>query len=143
MKIAITLGNRINDDGTLTKQMVKRLELTYQLYMEKGFDKVIVSGGIANPIPNVSEAEMMKKYLVNKNMPSEIIYEENKSNSTYENALFSVPMALELGADTIIVISTIEHFSKVSYNTMKYFAECIKKKNVKLMMYTDCEDYYE
>ena len=86
---------------------------------------------------------MMKKYLINKGVPENIIYEENKSDSTYENALFSVPIAIDLKADVIVVISTVEHFSKVSYNTMKYFADAIGKRNIKLMMYTDCEDYYD
>mgnify|MGYP002764644475 CR=1 FL=1 len=143
MKVAITLGNRINDDGSLTKMMIKRLEMTYELYKQNFFDKIIVSGGVANPKVNASEADMMKKYLINKGVPENIIYEENKSDSTYENALFSVPIAIDLKADVIVVISTVEHFSKVSYNTMKYFADAIGKRNIKLMMYTDCEDYYD
>ena len=40
MKVAITLGNRINDDGSLTKMMIKRLEMTYELYKQNFFESV-------------------------------------------------------------------------------------------------------
>lgn len=143
MKIAITLGNRINNDGTFTTVMKKRLELVYELYNKKEVDKIIVSGGVANPAVDFSEAFLMKKYLVEKGINEEDIIEENNSMTTYENALFSIPLALKLNPDTIIVVSTIEHFIRYNYNVIKYFASVIKKHNVKLMTYTDCEDYDE
>lgn len=140
MKVAIVLGNRINDDGTFTKMMIKRLELAYELYSKKEIDKIIVSGGIANPNVKFSEAELMKKYLIKKGIEEDFIYEEKKSHTTRENAFFSVPMALELNPSEIIVVSSIEHFTKQNYNVIKYFAEAIGKRNIKLMIYTDCED---
>ena len=95
MKVAIVLGNRINNDGSFTDIMVKRLELALELYNNKMVDKLIVSGGYANPAVNASEAEKMKEYLVSKNVPEELIIEENQSLSTYQNALYSVPIALK------------------------------------------------
>lgn len=137
MKVAICLGNRINDDGSFTEIMVKRLELVTELYESKGCDKIICSGGVANPKVSFSEAEMMKKYLVSLGINESDIYTEDKSMTTKENAQYSVPIALELGANTIIIVSTSEHFYKYSYNPIKYFLENIRDKNIKLMIYTD------
>lgn len=136
-KVAIVLGNRINNDGSFTDIMVKRLKLAIELYENKGCDEIICSGGIANQAVPFSEAEKMKEYLVNYGIDEKIIFEENKSMSTYENAVFSVPLAKSLGANVIIVISSSEHFTKYSYNVIKYFTKEIKDQNIRLMIYTD------
>jgi len=143
MKVAIVLGNRINNDGSFTDIMVKRLELALELYNNKMVDKLIVSGGYANPAVNASEAEKMKEYLVSKNVPEELIIEENQSLSTYQNALYSVPIALKENAKLIIVTSTNEHFTKYNYNVVKYFEDQLVNKDVRLMVYTDCEEKHE
>lgn len=139
MRIAIVLGNRINDDGTFTSIMVRRLELALELYENKMVDKIIVSGGIANDKVNVSEAEKMKEYLINKNVSADLIIEENKSMSTYQNALYSVPLAIKENANLIVVTSTNEHFTKYNYNVIKFFEEQIKGTDIRLMIYTDSE----
>ena len=123
MKVAICLGNRINDDGTFTHIMLRRLSLVKELYDNNGCDKIICSGGIANQLVNNSEAEMMKKYLVEVGIKAEDILLEDKSMTTKENAKYSVPIANSLGADTIIIVSTLEHFLKYSYNPIKYFRD--------------------
>ena len=143
MRIAVVLGNRINDDGSFTSIMVRRLELALELYNNKMVDKIICSGGYANPKVNFSEAEKMKEYLVNKNIPEELVIEENKSLSTYENAVYSVPIALKEEANLIIVTSTNEHFTKYSFNVIKYFEDQLIRQNVRLMVYTDCEEKHE
>lgn len=139
MRIAIVLGNRINDDGTFTDIMVRRLELARELYNNKMVDKIICSGGFANPAVNVSEAEKMKEYLVSKNIPEELVIEENQSMTTYQNAVYSVPIALKENAKVIIVTSTNEHFTKYSFNVVKFFEEQLINQDVRLMIYTDCE----
>ncbi len=139
MKVAIILGNRMNDDGTISETMKKRLDLTLKLYQELKPDKIIVSGGIANEIAGVSEASKMEEYLVNNGLNKDLIIKEDQSHTTRENALFSVPIALSLKADTIIICSTIEHFTLVPYNTIKYFSDAINNSNVKIMIYTNCQ----
>ena len=96
MKVAIILGNRMNDDGTISATMKKRLDLTIELFNELKPDKIIVSGGIANEVANVSEASKMEEYLLSKGIDKDLIIQENKSHTTRENALFSVPIAESL-----------------------------------------------
>ena len=93
MKIAIILGNRMNDDGTISNTMKKRLDLTLELYNEYKPDKIIVSGGIANKVANISEASKMEEYLIEKGLDPELIIKEDNSMTTRENALYSVPIA--------------------------------------------------
>ena len=137
MKVAIILGNRMNDDGTISATMKKRLDLTLELYKELQPDKIIVSGGIANRIAGISEASKMEEYLVEHGISKDVIIQENESRTTRENALFSVPKALAFNPDTIIICSTIEHFTQVPYNTVKFFSDELKDNDIRLMVYTN------
>ncbi|MGL5574532.1 MAG: YdcF family protein [Sarcina sp.] len=59
-------------------------------YLKKteGYDFILVSGGQGHD-ELISEAEAMKRYLVNAGVPNEQIVLEDKSTSTYENFKFS------------------------------------------------------
>lgn len=137
MRVAIILGNRMNDDGTISNIMKKRLDLTLELVNELSPDKIIVSGGIANKIANVSEASKMEEYLIKNGINKDLIIQENKSLTTKENAIFSCKIVQELNANEIIICSTIEHFIDMPYNPVKLFNDCLANKNTKIMIYTN------
>ena len=141
MVVAIVLGNWLNNDGSISKLLVKRLQMAKELYDNKEVDKIIVSGGVANAKAGISEASAMEKYLLSIGVKKEDIYLEDKSKTTHENALFSVPIARSLGAKRIIIVSTFEHFTIYSYNPLKMFREAVDKfyedDDVRVMIYTD------
>ena len=66
MEVAIVLGNRMNDDGSLSEIMKTRLALTLRLIAEHSPDKIILSGGPANPKANVTEAEAMERFQIGR-----------------------------------------------------------------------------
>lgn len=140
MTVAIVLGNWLNNDGSISKLLEKRLLMAKELYFNKEVDKLIVSGGLANKKAGISEAEAMAKILIKDGVKEEDIIIENKSKTTNENALFSVPLAKEIGAKRIIIVSTIEHFTIYFYNVLKIFRAAIDKyydEDIRLMVYTD------
>ena len=140
MTVAIVLGNWLNNDGTISKLLEKRLLMAKELYFNKEVDKLIVSGGLANKKAGISEADAMAKILIKDGVKEEDIIIENKSKTTNENALFSIPLAKEIGAKRIIVVSTIEHFTIYFYNVLKIFRAAIDKfydEDIRLMVYTD------
>lgn len=134
--VLIVLGNRLNDDGSITKYQIERLEMALEIINKYNPVKVILSGGIANPVPNKSEAEAMEEYLLNKGIEPSLLIKEDKSHSTGENALYSVPIAKELGADTIIVCTSDYHLADGGYNTVRYFMNNIKGTDINIMFYT-------
>ena len=140
MNVAIVLGNWLNNDGSISKLLEKRLQMAKELYFNKEVDKLIVSGGLANKKAGISEAEAMASHLIKDGVKEEDIILEKNSKTTTENAMFSVPIAKELGATRIIIISTIEHFTIYFYNVLKIFRNAIDKfytEDVRLMVYTD------
>ena len=107
MIVAVILGNRMNDNGTLSALARKRLDLAEKLYKEYSPEEIILSGGRANPKVDVTEADAMLKELKRRgNIDESVILLEGKSMSTKENAKYSVPMALKFHPDKIIVCTT-------------------------------------
>ncbi|MCM1043783.1 MAG: YdcF family protein [Corallococcus sp.] len=135
MIVAIILGNRMNNDGTPSQLMNQRLELAVKLDGERHLDKIIVSGGIANKNAGIAEADVMRKSLIMRGMDGDKIIAENKSRTTKENAKFSVPIALQLNADEIIICTTPEHMHRKYLNPVKLFEKQLRGHNVKLTSY--------
>ncbi len=154
MKIAIILGYWLKDNGEIDTPLKERLDMTLNLYLEYHPEKIIVSGGIANKKANVSEASKMKEYLVLHGIPEDRILLEDQSRSTYENAKFSVPIALKYHPDTIILCTSIDHIARQPYNTIQYFSDWINEvdprlpeeekknkriqKNIHFIVYSNC-----
>lgn len=135
--VAIILGNRLNDDGTITKIQEERLLMALEI--EKIFkpDYFILTGGVANPIAKISEAEAMYNYLINKGIDKKKLIKEDKSMSTVENALYSIPIAKELGAKTIILSTSLYHFKNPGYKTMESFVSGIEGSEITLITYSN------
>lgn len=131
--VMIVLGNRLNDDASITSKMKERLELTLKGYKIFSPTKIIVSGGVANKKARISEAKAMQDYLINNGIPDNQVIMEDNSKSTVENALFSVPLALELSPDAIIVVTSIDHYS---HDICKIFHNALDKKEIDLIFYT-------
>ena len=136
MRIAIILGYRLKDDGTRTTRLDKRCDLAMKYDKEFGFDKLILSGGVANEHTNVSEAQRMYEYLAEKGYDTSKLILEDRSMTTWDNMEFSMELAKPYNPDTIIVITTCDHYF-LNYNTVKICTDAINNDNIDLVMYLD------
>ena len=136
MLVAIILGNRLNDDGSMSDILKKRLAATLRLNELFAPSKIIVSGGIANPKAGVSEAQVMRDYLVSNGVENDKIVVEDKSMTTKENAEFSVPIAAALGATEILLSTSTEHLSRRFLNPISLFSKELQHfDGIKLSVY--------
>ena len=136
MLIAIILGNRLNDDGSMSEILKNRLSATLRLNELFAPSKIIVSGGIANPKAGVSEAEVMRNYLISQGVDSDKIVVEDKSMTTQQNAEFSVPIAAALGATEILLSTSLEHLNRKFLNPISLFSEELQQfDGIKLRVY--------
>lgn len=89
----LILGCCIRDDGTLTPILKGRADAAIRFEREQFADtgkhaKFVPSGGQgADEV--ISEAEAMKRYLMEQGYPEEQIIKEDKSVNTFQNILFS------------------------------------------------------
>jgi len=83
----IVLGAGLKGE-TPTLVLQERLNYTIKYIQNNPNAKIIVSGG-QGPGETITEAEGMKRYLVSRGIPEDMIIKEERSTSTYENMIFS------------------------------------------------------
>lgn len=89
----IILGCGLRKDGTPTPLLAGRIERALKFYREQiektGKAPVLIPSGGQGPNEVISESDSMKAYLLEQGIPEEHILQEDQSESTYENMLFS------------------------------------------------------
>lgn len=99
---AIVLGAAVWD-GKPSPAMRERLDVALDLYQKGITERMIVSGGIGQG--EVSEAQVMRDYLVQNGVPSAAISLEDRSTSTWENLVFSHKVMSNQGWDSAILVT--------------------------------------
>lgn len=120
------MGNRMNDDGSVSESTKERLEFLKSYYTAEKPDFVILSGGIANPKAGISEARAMLNELHGAIDESRIVLED-RSRTTIENAKFSAPLIASLSADEVTVISSPSHIRRIYMNPIRLFKKYLKR----------------
>ena len=103
----VVLGCRVYGERA-SLSMVERLDAAYTYLIGNPESACILSGGRGNG-EDISEAECMYRYLVNKGIASERLYKEEASTTTRENLLYSKQMIEKLGLNPSIAIVTSEY----------------------------------
>ena len=134
--VCVVLGNRLNDDGSISKIQEERLKMVFEIEEEFKPDYYILSGGLANEKAGRTEADAMYEYLVNNRFTKSKLIKEGNSLSTVENALYSVPIAKDLGAEVLLVCTSAYHFAYPRYKAVESFTNYLKDTNISLMTYT-------
>ena len=109
----IVLGSKIKGDGTLTPLLKGRVDkaIDFGKNQKEKTNKDIIyipSGGKGND-EIISEAEAMKKYLIEQGVKSENVIIENKASNTLENMKFSKNIIDEINKNAKIVFSTTNY----------------------------------
>jgi vancomycin permeability regulator SanA len=82
--VGIILGNRVEPDVHPSRRLQSRLDRAVELYNNKYFDHLIVSGGFGKE--GYDEAKVMKDYLVKAGIPADSIIEDSKGENTQMTA---------------------------------------------------------
>lgn len=78
--IAVVLGNKVNEDGTLSERLEARLNRSIILYRNGRVSQVVVSGGLGRE--GHYEGDKMAEYLIANDVPEEVISIDNAGNTT-------------------------------------------------------------
>ncbi len=98
----IVLGAQVR--GTLiTRSLQYRLDTALEYYEENPDCKIVVSGGQGEG-EDISEAQAMFEYLVERGVPVEKIILEDESTSTNENLRFSYELIKEDGGEDVHIV---------------------------------------
>ncbi|MEP6928356.1 MAG: YdcF family protein [Flavobacterium sp.] len=108
--IAVILGNKVNDDGTLSERLEKRLECGLKLYRDNRIKKIIVSGGLGSE--GYYEGDKMKEYLILNKVPESVIIVDNFGNNTRATVDNTLKLKDSLHFVSVIVVSQYFHVTR-------------------------------
>ena len=105
--VAIVLGNKVNEDGTLPLRLEERLKKGIELFENKRVQKIIVSGGFGKE--GFWEGEKMHNYLIKNNIPSDKIIVDNKGITTEATVINCIKIMDSLQYNSAISVSQYFH----------------------------------
>ncbi|MFD2783909.1 YdcF family protein [Hymenobacter rubripertinctus] len=108
--VAVVLGNKVNEDGTLSERLVQRLRCGLGLYRSGQVKQLIVSGGLGKE--GFYEGEKMKQYLVEQGVPAADILVDNQGNSTRQTVVNVLSLRDSLHFSSLIVVSQYYHLTR-------------------------------
>lgn len=128
-KIIIVLGYTLNQDCSLSPILQSRLDAAIRLYSP--CDIVVISGKmppkslVAKVCIQMTEAEAMKRYLIEKGISENKIIKEDKSTTTFGNAFYSHLTNLKENVknEQIVIVSNEFHMPLVKYYFKKVLGD--------------------
>jgi vancomycin permeability regulator SanA len=109
--VAIVFGNKVNEDGTLSKRLKARVDKSLELYNQHRVKKIIVSGGLGKE--GHWEGTAMKKYLVAHKVPAKDISVDNHGDDTEKTVVNSIEIMDELHYNSAISVSQYFHQTRI------------------------------
>jgi len=103
----VVLGCRVYGERA-SLSMMERLDAAYEYLRSHPEAKCVLSGGKGDG-ENITEAECMYRYLLNKGIDEARLYKEETSTTTRENLLFSKQLIEEQKLHPVIAIATSEY----------------------------------
>ncbi|MNK29629.1 vancomycin high temperature exclusion protein [compost metagenome] len=105
--VAIVLGNKVNEDGTLSERLKARLDKSIELFNQKRVKAIIVSGGLGKE--GFWEGKKMQEYLILNKIPKEKILIDNYGNDTEKTVENSIRIMDSLHYNSAISVSQYFH----------------------------------
>lgn len=109
--VAIVPGNTVEKDGRPSARLGARLDQTIALYRQGLFREVIVSGGVGSE--GFDEAEVMKRYLVERGVPEGSIHVDSGGATTHLTARNASRMMRENGWQSALVVTQYFHVPRM------------------------------
>jgi vancomycin permeability regulator SanA len=108
---AVVFGNQADDDGNPAERLQSRLNCAIELYKEKYFRFIIVSGAFDKKYHD--ETKTMIEYLSSKGIPEDRIIQDNAGTNTYQTALNLRVIERQHDIKSVLVISQYYHILRV------------------------------
>ena len=108
--IAVILGNKVNEDGTLSERLTQRLACGLALYRSGRVGRLLVSGGLGKE--GFYEGDKMRDYLRAHGVPDAAIIVDNAGNTTQQTVRNTARLRRVLHFRSVLVVSQFYHLSR-------------------------------
>lgn len=106
--VAVVLGSKVNEDGSLSPRLKSRLDKAYELYADTLVDEIYVSGGKGKE--GHDEAEVMAAYLIERGVPKHSIKLDHQGINTRSTAVNFKSDYPEM--TSVVVVTQFFHVSR-------------------------------
>jgi vancomycin permeability regulator SanA len=134
---AVVLGNTVERDGQPSARLQARLEKAVELYQKKLVGKIIVSGGFG--AEGFEEADVMRSFLVGKNIPAEDIILDKDGYNTYKTAVNTRALMQANNFRSVTIVSQYFHITRTRLAFQKLGIENISAAHAN---YFELRDVY-
>ena len=110
----LVLGARVRADGSLSHSLENRCRRALELYRQGMAAKLIVCGGQGGNEP-MSEAQAMRRYMLENGVRAADVLLEDKSRSTVENLANARAMMRAQGFETALVVTSDYHVQRTRW----------------------------
>ncbi|MDF9411897.1 YdcF family protein [Brevibacillus laterosporus] len=135
--LAVILGNKVENDGRPSDRLRYRLNKAVDLYNQGYFKYVLVSGGVGKE--GFDEAQIMKQYLVQKNIPSDKIITDSMGLNTIMTAQNTRKISEDMEIKSVMVITQFYHISRTKLAFYKLGFEDVYSSHAE---YFELRDFY-
>lgn len=108
--VGVILGNKVNEDGTLSERLTQRLACGLALYRSGRVPRLLVSGGLGKE--GFYEGTKMRDYLRAHGVPDTAIIVDNDGNTTQQTVRNTARLRAALHLRRVLVVSQFYHISR-------------------------------
>jgi len=108
--LGVVLGSKVNEDGTLSARLQKRLERALALYQDGRIKMLFVSGGHGRE--GFNEGDKMRDFLIEKGIPATAIITDNQGDNTLKTVQNAAKLKSNYHIESIIVVSQYYHITR-------------------------------
>jgi vancomycin permeability regulator SanA len=108
--VAVVLGNEVYLNGEPSPQLEARLDRAVELFRQRLFPQIVVSGGIETN--GTDESLAMRQYLMMQVVPAEAIFLDPRGSDTMDTAEDTVALRNQQGWKRIMIISRYFHLPR-------------------------------
>ncbi|WP_297598767.1 ElyC/SanA/YdcF family protein [uncultured Cetobacterium sp.] len=122
----VILGYALGENGTMKPTLIERLKQGLALHRKNPKSPIIVSGGVQKG--GVTEAYVMKNWLVSNGVPAYLIHMDDLAKDTVGNAIYSTEILAKLSPENVTLISSASHIRR----GLSVFEEAAKLKGLNI-----------
>ncbi len=108
--VAVVLGSKVSEDGTLSPRLEARLKQGYELYRTGQVKMLMVSGGTGKE--GHPEGTVMANYLELWGVPKDDIIVDDYGNNTYQTAQNTRELLKIHSFESVVVVTQYFHISR-------------------------------
>lgn len=108
--VGVVLGNKVNEDGTLSERLRQRLACALRLYRQGRVRRLLVSGGLGRE--GYYEGDKMREYLRQQGVPDSLIVVDNHGDNTQATVDNTLRLRDKLGFGEVLVVSQFYHLTR-------------------------------